>query len=152
MLGILQIVLALNMLLQAAPAQPAPGDPLSATERAEIRVEQNVEQRIKIYHRASKRLQTLLEKTTGGDDFQAAPELLRSWTALLSESLKDIDANLKRKKSGPLRKFEIQVRKALSNAQNLKLKAPYEQQDLFESCLAEVEAVRKRFVEILFRN
>lgn len=152
MFGLLPIFLALNMFLQVATPAVEPGDPLNVAERAQIRAEQNVEQRIKIYHRVSKRLQTSFEKAAAGDDFQAAPEFLKSWTALLSESLKDIETNLKKKKSGPLRKFEIQVRKALSSAQNLKLKAPYEQQDLFESRLAEAEAVRKRFVEILFRN
>src|SRR5512139_2741754 len=115
MFGLLAIVLALNMFLQVATPAVEPGDPLNIAERAQIRAEQNVEQRIKIYHRASKRLQTSFEKAAAGDDFHAAPEFLKSWTALLSESLKDIETNLKKKKSGPLRKFEIQVRKALSS-------------------------------------
>ena len=108
--------------------------------------------RIKIYLSASRRMQQSVHAAVRGGDFSNVPDALKSWVSLLSGSLQDIEANLKVKtKSKPLIRYEIQVRKALTEFKTYKTKAPVEQQDEFDEQLAGAEKIRKRFVEIIFR-
>ena len=95
---------------------------------------------------ASRRLQESIEAAAAKDDFQTVSENLKLWTALLSKSLKDIEPNLKaKKKSRALISYEIQVRKSIADTGNIKIKAPVDQQDLFDSCISQAEAVRGKF-------
>ncbi len=146
----------LCMLLQAGSIVPAsfPDDVLSAAEKLQIEKEvNNVDHRIKIYQSASSRIQKDLQQSVVKDEFQTVPDNLKKWVLLLSSSLKDIESNLKaKKKSRALINYEIQVRKAIANTQEYKMRAPVELQDIFESSLGQAEAVRKKFVEILFEH
>ena len=113
----------------------------------------NFETRIKFYELASKRMLDKLNEAGANEEFKSFSERLKAWTTLLSESLKDIEENLiADSKSRAMINYEIQVRKAIAAIENLKLKAPAEQQDAFESTISAAERVRKKFVEILFRH
>ena len=143
--------LFLSLVFQAGSPAGAPGSALTPTEQLKLEKEDKIDGRIKIYQSASKRIQRTIEEAVGKDDFKAVPQNLRLWVSLLSDSLKDIGSNLKtKKKSRALIKFEIQVRKEILATQNYKIKAPIDQQDLFESCLEQAENVRSKFVELLF--
>jgi hypothetical protein len=136
----------LSMLLQA-------GGIFNSEEKLGFDKASNADSRIKIYLKASIRIQKSIQSEVAKENFQAAANDMKTWTTILDESLKDIEANLKtKKKSTNLIRYEIQVRKAITDSQNYKLKAPFEQQDLFESCLKQAEYVRKKFVDILFKR
>jgi hypothetical protein len=129
------------------------GDIFLPSEKAQIKQADTVERRIKVYEAASKRIQQSLEAAIAKDNFHAVPDNLQLWTSLLAKSLEDIEANLKaKKKPRALIRYEIQVRKSISRTESLKIRAPVDQQDIFDSCIAQAERVRKRFVEILFRH
>jgi hypothetical protein len=143
----------LASLLQAGAEAPINGEIFNSTEKAQMAKAADIEQRIKVYEAASKRIQQSLETAVSKDDFQSVPDNLKLWTALLSKSLEDIEANLKtKKKSKALKNYEIQLRKSIGNTGNYKIRAPVEQQDIFDSSLAQAETIRKRFVEIFFRH
>jgi hypothetical protein len=147
------VTFLLSMLLQAASPPSALDNVLNPEEKARIERETKIDGRIKVYESASTRIQKTLQTAVSEEEFQAVPDSLKLWTALLSGSLQDIEANLKtKKKSRALINYEIQVRKAISNTQSYKLKAPVEQQETFDSCISQAESVRKRFVEILFQR
>jgi uncharacterized protein YcgL (UPF0745 family) len=137
--------------LQGGSAPPVADDFLSPAEQSQMAKANGVERRIKIYAAASKRLQQVLHEAIGKDEFQSVPDTLNRWTSLLVKSLEDMEANLKSKKrSRALINYEIQVRKAITDTQGYRVRAPVDQQDVFDSCLDRAEAIRKRFVEILF--
>jgi hypothetical protein len=146
----------LCMLFQTGGVAPLsfPDDVLSAAEKVQMEKESNnVDHRIKIYDSASARIQKNLREAIAKNNFQAVPSNLNKWILLLSSSLKDIESNLKaKKKSRPLINYEIHLRKAIANTQEYKMRAPVEQQDIFESSLGQAETIRKRFVEILFEH
>ncbi len=112
----------------------------------------NIEKRIKVYRKASERMLKNLEKAVSGKEFQTVPEALSTWTILITESLKDIQDNLEqnKKRPKPLVKYEIQVRKAIKNIRDLKIRAPVDQQDVFDRCISRAEDVRSKMVDILF--
>ncbi len=128
-------------------------DVLDPQEKAKLSAAANVAQRIKVYEAASERYQQSLEDAINKEDFSQLPDDMKRWTALLTESLKDIEANLKsKKKSKQLIDYEIQVRKGITAFQDYKVKIPVELQDAFGAYLAQVEKVRKRFIEIIFQR
>jgi hypothetical protein len=128
-------------------------DLLDHQEMAKLAAATNIAQRIKVYEAASKRYQETLEAAIIKNDFSQIPEQMRQWSSLLSESLKDIEENLKtKKKSKQLIDYEIQVRKGITAFQDYKVKIPIEQQDIFGLYLTQVEKVRKRFIEIIFQR
>ncbi len=138
---------------QEAAAPLAMKDVLNAQENAKLAAATNVNQRIKVYEAASRRYQQSLEDAINKEDFSHASDDMKLWTALLTESLKDIEANLKtKKKSNQLIDYEIRVRKGIATFQDYKVKIPVEQQDIFGSNLAQVEKVRKRFIDIIFQH
>jgi len=112
----------------------------------------DIEERIKVYKKASERMMKDILRAVSKKEFQMLPDSLTSWTTLLTESLKDIDANLerKKKKSKPLIKYEIQVRKAIKDIRDFKTRAPVELQDIINQSIGRAESVRTRMVEILF--
>ena len=151
MLG--SLILVLGMLIQAGGVPGAAGDIFSASEKAQMEKANSAERRIKVYEGASKRLQQALHEAVMKEEFGTVPDTLKLWTALLARSLEDIEANLKsKKKPRSLINYEIQVRKAISSTQSLKIRAPIDQQDAFDSCLSRAEAIRKQLVEILFNQ
>jgi hypothetical protein len=144
--------IVLSILIQAGTFTPPAGSALNEGEKLKIANEASVESRIKIYRQASERIQKNIEDAVSKDSFQALPADLKMWTSLLSESLNDIQSNLKsKKKSKNLIRFEIQVRKAISNSQSYKIKSPVETHDDFDACLDQAEKIRRQFVDILFK-
>ena len=130
-----------------------PSGTFTEKEAREIEKESdNIEKRIKVYKKASERMLKNLQKAVSGRAFQAVPEALSTWSMLITESLKDIQANLepKNKRPKPLIKFEIQVRKAIRDIRNLKIRAPVDQQDVFDRCIGQAEDVHSKMVDILF--
>jgi len=145
--------LLLAFFFQAGDVPPVAGEVFNSAEKAQLENATNIEQRIKVYTATSRRIQQTLETSVDKEDFRTVPENLTLWIALLSKSLEDIEANLKsKKKSGALIKYEIQLRKSIANTASLKIKAPVDQQDLFDSCISQAETVRRKFVAILFLN
>jgi len=143
--------LLLAFFFQAGDVPPVAGEVFNSAEKAQLENATNIEQRIKVYTATSRRIQQTLETSVDKEDFRTVPENLTLWIALLSKSLEDIEANLKsKKKSGALIKYEIQLRKSIANTASLKIKAPVDQQDLFDSCISQAETVRRKFVAILF--
>ena len=134
------------------PAAPLQEGILDAQEMAQFSTAQKVDDRIQVYAAASLRMQRSMTAEIGNNDFSHIPKELDLWVELLSGSLKDIDANVQaKKKSKSLIRYEIQVRKDLAILKEYKVKAPIDQQDVFDSKLAEAESIRKRFVDIIFR-
>jgi hypothetical protein len=150
LLGLLPLFL--YTFLQVASVPLLEGNILNVDEKARINRAQSVDDRIKVYHSALKRMQQSVDVVVSGNDFSNAPDILEQWIGLLSGSLKDIDANLTtKKKSKALIKYEIEVRKAITAFKAYKTNAPLDQQDLFDSKLADAETIRKRLVEIIFQ-
>jgi hypothetical protein len=149
-LGLLPLVF--YAFLQVLSPPLLQGDALNAREKARLSLAQKVDDRIKVYHSASTRMQQSVHAAVSGNDFSSVPDALKLWVSLLSGSLEDIGANLKAgKKSKALIRYEIQVRKTITEFRGYKPKAPVEQKDEFDTLLAGAESIRKRFVEIIFR-
>jgi hypothetical protein len=145
-------VLILNMLCQAGLVSVDQDTVFSPAEKTQLTMENSVERRIKIYQSASVRIQKNMHQSVAKEDFQTIPDDLKTWISLLVKSLEDIENNLKsKKKPRSLINYEIHVRKAISDLQGIKIKAPAEQQDDFDSCIAQAASIRKKFVEILFK-
>jgi hypothetical protein len=145
------IVLVLTMLIQSGDVSSATNDVLTPLEQAEMAAAKSIDQRIKIYEAASKRIQLQLQGAMSKNEFEAVPAILTLWTSLLNRSLEDIESVLKsKKKPKNLKKYEIHLRKAIKETQDYKTKTPFDQQDAFNACLVRAETIRKQFVEILF--
>jgi len=148
----LPLTLICCLFMQAGGAAQAPGC-FEAGDKSRLEKEGKLDSRIKIYEEVSNRCQQLVTDKVQRQDFQPVPGYLQSWSALLDKSLADIEASPGRKdKSRALRKFEIHLRKAISSAQELKLKATVDQFDAFENWLHSAEQVHKKFVDFLFER
>ena len=145
------LVLVFTMILQANWASSYEGDIFTSKEIKKLEKERDINDRIKIYTNASKRIRERLDKAASRKQFQSVPGDLELWTALLANSLEDINNHIDpQKKSRNLIKFEIEVRKTLDDLQDYRIKAPIDQQDAFDACLSQAESIRKKFVEIIF--
>jgi hypothetical protein len=150
LLGLLPLFL--YAFLQAASVPLIEGNALNVEEKAQINRAQSVDDRIKVYHSASQRMQQSVGAAVRSNDFSSVPDALKLWVALLSGSLEDIEANLKaNKKSKALIHYEIQVRTANSAFRGYKAKAPVDQQDALDEQITSAEKIRKKLVEIIFR-
>jgi hypothetical protein len=150
LLGLLPLFL--YAFLQVASVPLLEGNALNVEEKARINRAQSVDDRINVYHSASKRMQLSVDAAVSSNDFSGVPDALKLWVALLSGSLEDIEANLKaNKKSKALIRYEIQVRKANSVFRGYRVKAPVDQQDELEAQIIGAEIIRKKFVDIIFR-
>jgi hypothetical protein len=146
------LILICSFLIQAGNVVQAP-DCLEVGEKSRLEKEPKLDNRIKIYEEASNRCQQLVTNMVQRQDFQLLPVYLQSWSTLLDKSLSDIEGSPVRKdKSRALRKFEIQLRKAVGTLQDLKVKASVDQFDDFETWLHHAEQVRRRFVDLLFQR
>lgn len=150
LLGLLPLFL--YAFLQVASVPLLEGNILNEGEKARINKAQSVNDRIKVYHSASKRMQQSVDAAVRSDDFSGVPDALKLWVALLTGSLEDIEANLRtNKKSKALIQYEIQVRKANSAFRGYKAKASVDQQDAIDEQITAAEKIRKKFVDIIFR-
>ncbi len=138
-------------LTQASGVPATPDDGLTAAEREQLQKQQKIDGRIKIYAIASQRLFRTLEAEVLKEDYQSDLATLKTWGALLDRASKDIGENASRKKkSKSLIRYEIELRKALTDVQGFKIRAPVDQQDAFTAFLDRAEGIRKGFVDILF--
>ncbi len=147
------LTLICSLLFQAVIPSPAAGpDGLLDVERSRLEKETKLDNRIKIYEAASIRCQNSLSGMIQSQELQRVPSQLKSWLSLLETSLKDVEQTPSRKdKSHALIRYEIHLRKAISNLQELKLKASVDEFDDFEAWLARAEEIRKKFVNMLFQ-
>jgi hypothetical protein len=147
------LAFALITLLQEAAPQPSADDLLDAREKAKLASAANAADRIKVYQAAARRYQTTLEADISREDFSQTPDNLKRWTAMLSAALEDIEANLKvKKRSKPLIRFEIELRKNIAAFHSFKTKVPADQQDLFATSLDQAEKIRKKFIDMIFQH
>jgi len=136
-----------------APIERWPTGWLTPAEISQVENAVRPDARIKVYESASKRHRDSLHALAKKHDFTDVPARLNAWLGLLEFSLKDIQANINpKKKSKALIKYEIQLRKAILDVQAIKLQATVEHQEAFDSFLGRAEAVRKKFVDILFQR
>ena len=86
-------------------------------------------------------------------EFEVVDDGLNAWIKVLSASLEDIEMNVNRKKmSRALIRYEIQLRKAFGDLQDLKYKTPVEEQEKIEKWLGRAEGIRDSFLSILFKR
>lgn len=152
--------LFLALLLGSPPEGLPPAEGLAPEEKplftpsesARLARADSLDDRIRVYESASKRMREEIERMAEKDAFGAIPAALETWASLLGRSLEDIGANTPpdRKKSKRLIRYEIQVRKSVDGMRDLKIKSPIELADAFDAFLLEAEGVRKGFMEILF--
>jgi hypothetical protein len=145
------LTLIFSIIAQSGGILTPAAEGLTADERERLAREQKLDNRIKIYETASKRLLKSLETAVIKEQYDSDLPILKAWTYLLNTSFEDIEKNASRKKkSKALIRLEIQLRKALSDVQEYKLRAPLDQQGAFDAFLSRSEQIRKKFVEILF--
>jgi len=112
-----------------------------------------LDNRVKIYHEASTRCQNSLTANLRSQDPQPAGTQLKSWMSLLESSLEDVKGSTARKdKSRALIRYEIHLRKAIGNVQELKHKASADQFDDLEAWLTRAEEIHRKFVDMLFQR
>ncbi|MBZ5495168.1 MAG: hypothetical protein LAP85_02105 [Acidobacteriia bacterium] len=135
------------------PPQASSAECVTAVEKKQLAAEEKIDGRIKIYRQISERLHQAVQSDVAKKDFNEVPALVRCWKEQLTSSLKDIETNINRKKkSGALINYEIQLRKSIVDMSDARLRAPLQQQSEFESWLAEANRIREKFVDILFQR
>jgi hypothetical protein len=148
------ISLAMSLMFQAAPNPVFPENLFTEKEKRKLEKNQDdLEERIEVYRDASTRICKNIEKDVSAGNYGEIPARLKIWVVLLTESLKDIEANIdpKKRKLKDLIKYEIQIREAIHNIEDFKLRAPPGQQEVFESRIGEADTVRGKMVKILFQ-
>jgi len=146
--------LFLSILFQTGTVPSFPDGIFTAKEKEKIvKNADDIGERIEAYRDASIRIHKTLLKTISDKEYSSVSEQLKTWMSLLSESIKDIESSInpKKKKSKALIKYEIQVRKAVNDLRDYKIRAPYEQQDILEQCIDLADAVRGKMVDLLFQ-
>ncbi len=128
-------------------------DCLIAAEQKRLSGEGKIDGRVKVYRSVSERYRQSIESAVAKQNFEAVPGLIRCWRELLTASLRDIEANINRKKkSGALIDYEIQLRKSILDMDDVRMKVPYAQLSDFEAWVSQAKATHERFVDILFQR
>ena len=123
----------------------------TSSEKKRLASAKSLDNRIRVYDTAFERIRKEIEKDVREDRFDDAARRLSSWSALLSESLADIEKNVNpKKKSGRLRQYEIRLRRAINGLRTLRRHAPIELYDAFISFEEQMEETRRKFIDILF--
>jgi hypothetical protein len=137
--------------VQAGSIVQPPGDSMPPLERSKLQMEKKINNRIKIYKAVSGSWLKTLVSAVDANDFEAVPSVLQAWMSLLTESLKDIDANVERKKkSGALIEYEIQLRKSIHEVKDHRVEIPLEQLDSIDAWVDQAEKIQSKFLDILF--
>jgi hypothetical protein len=147
-------ILILSVFLQYGSVSNFPTGTFSEKEARKIEKESDdIDGRIDVYRNASIRMQKELKETVSKNGFQNVSDRIHLWTSLVTESLKDIEFSIdpKKKKSKALIKYEIHVRQTIDDLRELQIRAPYEQQQIFDSCIERANAARGKMVDILFQ-
>ena len=126
---------------------------LTPSERLKLEAANKTDDRIKIYETGSKRLLGDVKTMAETQEITKLRDLLLSWANLISASKEDIEKNVNRKKkSRALILYEIHLRKAIGEINNLRLAFPAVDNQYWQSWIDKAESVRKTFVEILFAS
>ena len=146
--------LLLFSLFQAAAfadADNAAPEIYTPSEKKRLTSSKSLDDRIRVYDAAFERIRKELEKNIREDRFDAAARMLHDWSALLNESLADIEANADpKKKSNRLKQYEIHLRQAINGLRALRLRSPVELHDAFIFFEEQSEEIRRKFMNILF--
>jgi len=147
------IVLALVCQTNLPPSPAAPADCLSDADKSRLSAETGIEKRIKISKEISDRFHKAVEQAEKKQLSREVAALLACWGTHLTASLKDVEAYINRKKrSGALKDFEIQLRKSIRDMEGSRLKAPPQDSPLYDAWLDQANRVRDKFVDILFQR
>jgi hypothetical protein len=146
------LLLFLSFLAQQPSQVPEFADVLTPAEKAQLVRATKIDSRIKVYQAASERYKAEVSVEMGKHAYASLPETLRLWGQMLSMSAKDIDAGItnRKKKSGALIQYEIQLRRSITDMQAFKTAVPVDVIDHFDEWLTLAEAVHQQFVDILF--
>jgi hypothetical protein len=146
-------MLALTLIPWLQVSNPPSADCISAAEEKRLSAEEKIDSRIKIYNQISERLHKAVVMAVALKSFNEIPALLGCWKERLTVSLKDVQANASRKKkSGALINYEIELRKSIVDVEDARLRAPSQQQDDFLSWIDQATMVHEKFVDILFQR
>jgi hypothetical protein len=144
-------LLLIAMSAQAADIAVPPGDGMLPLERSKLQKETKIDRRIKIYNAACMRWHSAFDSAVDANHFEAVPPTLQAWISVLTESLQDIDSNVgRKKKSGALIDYEIQLRKSIKEVKDYRVNAPPEQLEYIDAWLAQAEKIQSKFLDILF--
>jgi hypothetical protein len=146
------LIVVAVLLAQNGSQATAPLDPLTPAEKSRLEAEPKVDDRIKIYQTASERFRSTLQTQIKEHEFETLQGLLDSWLQLLETSAKDIDTSItnRKKKSKALIRYEIQLRRSISDVQGYKTTVPVDVFDAFEAWAKQAENIHQTFVDILF--
>ena len=134
-----------------AAADKAAPEIYTPSERNRLTSAKSLDDRIRVYGAAFERIRKEIEKDIRDERFEDAARTLSSWSALLSESLADIEATANPgRMSNRLRQYEINLRQALDGLRTLRLRVPVELHDAFISFSEQAEETRRKFINILF--
>jgi hypothetical protein len=155
MLPQLLLMLTLASCLQTSipPAQGAGAECLLPAEKKRLSEQAKIEGRIRVYRDISERYHQAILSAVAKRNFDRIQAVIGCWKDQLGVSMKDIDANINRKKkSGSLIDYEIQLRKSIVDMNDARLKATVEQQPDFESWISQAKRIHDRFVDLLFQR
>ena len=152
MVRILLTVLLLSFFLTAAFAEDAV-EVYVPSEKNRLASSKSLDDRIRIYDTAFERIRKEMEKHIREDRFEDAARALSAWSALLSESLADIEKFVNTKKqSGRLRQYEISLRQAINGIHAFRMHVPIELYDALVLFEYQAENTRRKFIDFLFGN
>ncbi len=126
---------------------------LTPAEKAQLARQTKIDGRIKVYQTASERFRATVSSSVAKHDYSGVVPSLASWADLLEMSAKDIDKSItnRKKKSGALIRYEIHLRRAITEVQAFaKSEVPVDEIDHLDAWLTRAEAVHQQLVDILF--
>ncbi len=131
----------------------SPRGGLTALEWAKLQREKEVKKRIKIYKTASDRIFAGCQRSLRRSDYEVFQEGLSTWNELLTMSVDDIDGNFERgKKSKELIRYEIHLRKSISELEDWRYRLPGVTGSRLEQWLKRADDVHSKLVDILFQR
>jgi hypothetical protein len=149
------VLLALALWSQGSlpPSPVPPAGCLTDLDKKRLSTEAGIEKRIRICKEISDRFHKDVEQAEKKQAAEGVSVLLACWSDHLTVALKDIEANINRKKrSGALKDFEIHLRKSIRDMEDSRLKTPYQEISHYDAWLEQANVVRKKFVDILFQR
>lgn len=152
---LLILIVAIGIQAEQQPPAPLWNDlgALTLAEISQLEKADKVDKRIRIFETASARILGSIRSEVQKNQFTTVPGQLRSWSDFLFTTLKDIEVSVDRKKkSKALIRYEIHLRKAISEVKEWKIDSPHDLQDSFDAWLAQAEDVRKKCIDILFQR
>ncbi|HSW40383.1 MAG TPA: hypothetical protein VLL97_12920 [Acidobacteriota bacterium] len=127
-------------------------DVVNPDEKIRLEAAGSLDGRIRVYRAVSERFFRELQQTVGSEEFEAVPDLLERWTIVLETSRKDIETNAAGGRNRSIIQYEIDLRKAIRAADELKILSTVELQDEFDRWTARAEAIRTKIIDVLFAH